>query len=70
MSNITDWIKNELYPTLFNYIDTALPEHSFKSYLGGWRSKTYINGSPHKSRADKTVVSKNPHQDIITLEPT
>jgi len=58
MSNITDWIKNELYPTLFNYIDTALPEHSFKSYSGGWRSKAYLFGSPHKSKADKTVVSK------------
>jgi DNA primase catalytic core len=58
MSNITDWIKYELYPTLFESIDTALPEHNFKNYSGGWRSKTYLNGSPHKSRADKTVVSK------------
>lgn len=55
---ITDWIQYELYPTLFDSIDTALPEHNFKRYSGGWRSKTYLNGSPHKSRADKTVVSK------------
>jgi DNA primase len=55
---ITDWIKYELYPTLFESIDTALPEHNFKRYSGGWRSKTYLNGSPHKNRADKTVVSK------------
>jgi DNA primase catalytic core len=55
---ITDWIKHELYPTLFESIDIALPEHSFKRYSGGWRSKTYLNGSPHKDRADKTVVSK------------
>jgi len=55
---ITDWIKYELYPTLFESIDTALPEHNFKRYSGGWRSKTYLYGSPHKDRADKTVVSK------------
>jgi hypothetical protein len=29
---ITDWIKYELYPTLFQSIDTALPEHNFKRY--------------------------------------
>jgi DNA primase catalytic core len=55
---ITDWIKNELYPTLYQSIDAALPEHSFKRYSGGWRSKTYLDGSPHKDRADKTVVTK------------
>ena len=55
---ITDWIKYELYPTLFESIDTALPEHNFKRYSGGWRSKTYLDCSPHKDRADKTVVSK------------
>lgn len=58
MSNITDWIKYELYPTLFQSIDKALPEHNFKRYSGGWRSKTYLDGSSHKDRADKTVVSK------------
>lgn len=55
---ITDWIRYELYPTLFESIDTALPEHNFKRYSGGWRSKTYLDGSPHKDRADKTVVSR------------
>lgn len=58
MSNITDWIKYELYPTLFQSIDIALPEHNFKRYSGGWRSKTYLDGSLHKDRADKTVVTK------------
>ena len=58
MSNITEWIKYELYPTLFESIDTALSEHNFKRYSGGWRSKTYLDGSPHKNRADKTVVTK------------
>lgn len=54
---ITDWIKYNLYPSLFESIDTALPEHEFKRYSGGWRSKTYLNGAPHKNRSDKTVVS-------------
>jgi DNA primase catalytic core len=53
-----DWIKYELYPTLYESIDTALPEHNFKRYSGGWRSKTYLDGSLHKDRADKTVVTK------------
>lgn len=58
MSDLSEWIKYELYPTLFESIDTALPEHNFKRYSGGWRSKTYLDGSPHKERADKTVLSK------------
>ena len=58
-----DWIKYELYPTLFQSIDTALPEHNFKPYSKGWRSKTYLDGSPHKDREDKTVITKNaPHR--------
>ena len=58
MSNITDWIKYELYPSLFEVIDTALPEHEFKRYAGSWISKTYLNGTPHPKRTDKTVVNK------------
>ena len=38
MSNITDWIKYELYPTLFESIDTALPEFSFKRRGRNWIS--------------------------------
>jgi DNA primase catalytic core len=58
MSNITEWIRYELYPTLFQSIDIALPEHQFKKHSGDWRSKTYLTGSPHKDRIDKTVVTK------------
>jgi DNA primase catalytic core len=58
MSNITDWIKQELYPSLYESIDIALPEHNFKRSANGWMSKTYLNGSPHKDRADKTVISR------------
>lgn len=65
MSNITDWIKEELYPALFYNIDSALPEHDFKQFSGGWRSKTYLDGAPHKSRNDKTVISKRAPGFII-----
>lgn len=56
MSNITEWIKDELYPNLFERIDSAFPEHNFRRFAGGWRSNTYRNGDPH-SRPDKTVIT-------------
>lgn len=59
MSNITDWIKYELYPTLFERVDTALPELSFNRFPGGWRSSLKLDlTSPKTKRKDKTVVSK------------
>lgn len=58
MSNLTNWIKDELYPTLFDSIDIAFPEHNFKKKSGNWCSQTYLNGLMHKSRKDKTVISK------------
>lgn len=50
---------------LFEHIDTALPEHDFKRYSGGWRSKTYLDGRAHSSRADKTVVSSRAPSRIL-----
>jgi DNA primase catalytic core len=58
MSKITDWLKEELYPSLYNSIDRALPEHSFRLSSGDWKSKTYLDGTTHKSRQDKTVITK------------
>ena len=56
---ITDWIKDELYPTLFESIDRALPELSFYRWSGGWRSSLKLDlTSPKTKRKDKTVVSK------------
>ena len=55
---ITEWIKYNLYPSLYDSINLAFPEHDFKHYAGGWRSKTYLDGSPHKSRQDKTVITR------------
>lgn len=39
---ITDWIKYELYPTLFESIDTALPEFSFKRRGRNWISSNRL----------------------------
>ena len=39
---ITDWIKYELYPTLFESIDTALPEFSFKRRGRNWVSSNRL----------------------------
>lgn len=64
-SILNEWIKNELYPSLYEVIGTAFPEHDFKSYSKGWRSKTYLDGSPHKSRIDKTVITKNAPSRIL-----
>ena len=58
VKDITAWIKEELYPTLFDRIPEALPEHSWTQDRRGWRSKTYLDGSPHKDRTDKTKVLK------------
>ena len=58
MSELTDWINCELYPSLFEVIPQALPEHSFRKVSGDWNSKTYLDGAPHKTRGNKTVVTK------------
>lgn len=53
-----NWIDTELIPSVFEVIDSVLPEHDFKPYAGGWKSKTYLDGTPHKDRSDKTVITK------------
>ena len=59
MSNITNYLRNELYPTLFNSIDRAFPELNFQHSAKGWISPLKLDGSnPKKPRRDKTVVTK------------
>jgi DNA primase catalytic core len=56
---ITEWIKEELYPTLYQSIDIAFPELDFKKYAGGWRSALKLDlSNPKERRPDKTVVHK------------
>lgn len=64
MSNITEWIKTELYPSVFPYIDRAFPEHQFQQRRGNWQSKTYLSGAPH-SRTDKTIVTRKAPGTIL-----
>jgi DNA primase catalytic core len=59
MSINTPWINSELYPSLFESIDRAFPEHNFTRDRSGWRSNTYLDGTSHRERKDKTVVYKN-----------
>ena len=58
MSNITNYLRDELYPSLFGSIGRAFPEHNFETYRGGWRSQTYLDGTKHENRRDKTIVTK------------
>jgi len=56
---ITDWINNNLYPSLFDCLDTALPELNLESFSGGWRSSLKLDlSNPKENRKDKTVISK------------
>ena len=63
MNSLTDFIQYELYPALWERIDSAFPEMDFHRKGGDWHSSHYLNGddtSPH--REDKTVVTKRkPH---------
>jgi DNA primase catalytic core len=59
MSPNTEWINSELYPSIFESIDRVFPEHNFTRDRSGWRSNTYLSGTPHRDRKDKTVVYKN-----------
>ena len=58
MNDLTFFINEDLVPAIFEVADRAFPEHDFRRYSGGWRSKTYLDGTPHKNRQDKTVIPK------------
>ena len=58
MRDITSWINDELYPSLYDNVSLAFPEHRFEQYRYGWRSQAYLFGDPHRDRKDKTVISK------------
>lgn len=59
MSGLTEWIKNELYPTVYDSLDTVFPELEFRRYPGGWKSKYKLDLTlPKQKRDDKTVATK------------
>ena len=59
MSGLTEWIKNELYPTVYDSLDTVFPDMEFRRYPGGWKSKFKLDLTlPRQKRDDKTVATK------------
>lgn len=59
MTNLTDFIKFELYPRLFDRIDEAFPRMGFEPYRGGWASPCKMDGNrSHDGRKDKSVVTQ------------
>lgn len=56
MSSISEWVKDELYPAIFDKLEGALPELHLKRSRTGWMSKHYLSGEPHPSREDKVKI--------------
>ena len=54
---LTEWIKQDLYPAVYDRADIVFPEHNFNPSSDGWWSNTYLDGRPH-DRADKTKITK------------
>ena len=64
---LRDFVDEELYPALWDNLNTLFPEMSFKFNLGKWRSPKKLDGSdPTTPRRDKTVVTSTHYQ--IALE--
>lgn len=58
MKDITLFVKNTLYPLLFERVEQAFPEMAFKRYRGKWLSPKNIDGSePQHARSDKSVIT-------------
>lgn len=64
VKDITAWIREELYPSLYERIPEALPEHSWREDARGWRSKAYLDGRPHATTSGKTTVNRS-RPDLI-----
>lgn len=63
MNSLTDFIQYELYPALWERLDSAFPELELRQKAGDWHSSHKLNGDPSSPyREDKTVVTKRkPH---------
>jgi len=58
MSQLSDWLDNEVYPRIFENADNIFLEHQFTRRGKYWLSPTYLNGQPH-GRKDKTYISQD-----------
>ena len=62
--NITDFINEELYQSLFERVQTAFPSMDFQTYNGGWASRFKLDGT-ETNRKDKSVITRRvPHRII------
>lgn len=60
MHSLTDFIKNTLYPNLFDRVDVAFPEYRLQRYRGGWATSLKLDGSPsNPPRPDKCVITRS-----------
>lgn len=62
MGNITEWINNELYPTLFNNLNSLLPEFDFRKINDKWISTTKqkVTGELGESKGKVYIYENNP----------
>lgn len=66
MTNLTDFIQNELYPRLFEVVDRAFPSMDFKPYRGGWASPYKLNGErSHDGRKEKSVITRRQPNRVL-----
>lgn len=54
----TDFLYDEVYPRLFDVIDTAFPDMNFQRCSMGWRSNKKLDGSA-RPRNDKSFIAKS-----------
>ena len=66
MSDITEFVNNELYPYLFGRVREAFPEMDFQPYRGGWASPYKLNGErSHDGRREKSRITRDVPNRII-----
>lgn len=59
--NLQEFKEYELYPTLFDCIDTAFPDMGFKKVGSKWVSPKHLNGDKSNSKDQTFVASAKPH---------
>lgn len=66
MSNLVDFVQEQLYPEIYEHLDTIFPEMGFRRFSGGWRSPKKLDGTESSSpRPDKSVVTRRKPQRVL-----
>ena len=61
---LRNFVDEELYPKLWESINTIFPEWGFTFAFGKWRSNKRLDGST-SNRKDKTIITQQQHQFIL-----